>query len=99
VDAVPDSKIWNMCHHEIRHLVDVREKNAYSSSGNTGKIVVKVVVGGRNCSCALSKEGDLSLFLISVMGENEVLWKYLSRISPKRCDILLYPLQGNTLVM
>ena len=88
-----------MCHPEIRHLVDVREKNAYSSSGNSGKVVVKIVVGDRRCSCALSKDGDLSRFVISEMAENEVLWTYLARISPKRCDILLYPLQSNTLVM
>ena len=54
-----------------RHLVDVREKSAYSGSGNTGKIIVEVVIGGRHCSCALSKDGDLSWFVISTMAENE----------------------------
>jgi len=62
-----------MCHPEIRHLVDVREKNAYSSSGNSRKVVVKIVVGDRHSSCALSKDGDLSRFVISAMAENEVL--------------------------
>src|SRR5712691_5951919 len=80
-------------------FVDVLEKNAYSSPGNSGKIVVKVVVGDRHRSCALSKDGDLSWFVISAMAENEVLWAYLARISPKRFDILLHPLQSNTLVM
>ena len=83
MDAVPDSKIWKKCHHEIRHLLDVREKSAYSSSGNGGKIVVKVVIGGRHCSCALSEDGDLSWFVISVMGEDEDLWTYLAGISAK----------------
>ena len=42
-EAVPDSKIYEMC-YEMGHVVDVREKSAYSSSGNSGKIVVEVVV-------------------------------------------------------
>ena len=33
------------------------------------------------------------------MAENEGLWTYLVRISTKRCDVLLHPLQSNTLVM
>jgi len=60
LDAVPDSKIWKKCHREISHPIDVREKGAYSSSGNGGKIIVKVVIGGRHCSCALSEDGDPS---------------------------------------
>jgi len=33
------------------------------------------------------------------MAEYEDLWTYLAGISTKRCDILLHPLQSNTLVM
>jgi len=33
------------------------------------------------------------------MAENKDLWTYLARISTKRCDIFLHPLQSNTLVM
>jgi hypothetical protein len=77
----------------------VREKSAYSSSGNTGKIIVEVVIGGRHCSCALSKDGDLSWFVISTMAENEGLWTYLARISAKRCDVLLHPFKSDTLIM
>ena len=99
MDAVPDSKIWKKRHHEISHLVDEREKSAYSSSGNSGEIVVKVVIGGRHCSCALSEDGDLSWFVISVMAEDDDPWTYLAGISTKRRDVLLHPLQSNTLVM
>jgi len=33
---------------------------SYSSSSNTGKIVVEVVIGCGHCSSALSEDGDLS---------------------------------------
>jgi len=42
--AVPDSKIYEMCNDEMGHLVDMREKSAYSSSGNSGKILVEVMI-------------------------------------------------------
>ena len=61
----------------------MREKGAYSSLGNSGKIVVKVVIGGRHCSCAPPKDGDLLWFVISVVAEDEDLWTYLARISAK----------------
>jgi hypothetical protein len=77
----------------------VRERGAYSSSGNSGKIIVEVVIGGRDRSCALSKDGDLLRFVISTMAENEDLWTYFTRISTKRCDVLLHPLQSNTLII
>ena len=99
VDAVPDSKIWKMHHHEIWGHDDVRENSAYSSSGKSGKIIVEVVIGGRNRSFALSKNGDLSWFVISALAEDKGLWTYLAGISTKRCDVLLHPLQSHTLVM
>ena len=58
-----------------------------------------VVIGGRHGSCALSKDGDLLWFVISVTEENEDLWTYLARISTKRFDVLLCPLQSNVLIM
>ena len=60
VDAVPDSKICEMCRYEIGNLVDMQEARAYSGSGNNGKIVVEVVNGYGSCSCALSEDGNLS---------------------------------------
>jgi len=33
------------------------------------------------------------------MAEDEDLWTYFAGISAKRCDVLLHPLQSNTLVM
>ena len=98
-DAVPDWKIWKMRHHEIWNHADVREKSAYSSSGKSGKIVVEVVIGGRHCSFALSKNGDLWWFVISAMAEDKDLCTHLAGISAKRCDVLLHPLQSNTLIM
>ena len=32
----------------------------YSSSGDSRKIVVDIVIGGGHCPCTLSKESDLS---------------------------------------
>ena len=88
-----------MRHREIWNHADVREKSAYSSSGKTRKIIVEVVIGGRNRSFALSKNGDLSWFVRSVLVEDKDLWTYLAGISAKRCDVLLYPLQSDPLVM
>ena len=61
----------------------MREKNAYSSSGNSGKVIIKVMIGGRHCPCALSEDGDLTWFMISAMAEDEDLWTYLAGISTK----------------
>ena len=77
----------------------MREKSAYSSSGNSGKIIVEVVIGGRNRSFALSKNGDLSWFVISAMAKDKDLWTHLAGVSTKRRDVLLHPLQSNTLII
>ena len=75
------------------------KKSAYSSSGNSGKVIVKVVIGGGDRSCALSKNGDLSGFVISAMAEDKDLWTHLAGVSTKRRDVLLHPLQSNTLII
>ena len=67
LDAVPDSRIYEIRHDEMGHFVDVRETSTYSSSGNSGKIVVEVVIRHRPCSCTLSEDGDLSWFVIPAM--------------------------------
>jgi len=67
LEAVPDSKIYETRHDEIGHLVDVRETTTYSSSGNSGKIVVEVVIRHSLCSCTLPEDGDLSWSVIKAM--------------------------------
>jgi hypothetical protein len=39
-----------------------KRASTYGSSGNSGEILVEVVIGGRHCSCALSEDSDLSCF-------------------------------------
>jgi len=98
-DAVPDSKICEMRHYETRYLIDAQETRAYSSSSNSGKIVVEVVKGRRYRPCALSEDSDLLWSVIPAMARGQCIQTYLAGISTKRCDVLLYPLQGNLLVV
>jgi len=82
LDAVPDSKIYEMCHDEMGHLVDVRETSTYSSSGNSGKIVVEVVIRHGLCSCALPEDGDLSWFVIRGYGRRTKTREHTLQGSP-----------------
>jgi len=71
-NAVPDSKICEMCHSETRYLIDAKETRACSSSSNSGKIVVEVVKGCRHRLCALSEDGDLSWSVIPAMARGQL---------------------------
>ena len=62
MDAVPDSKICKMYYYETSCLSDAHEMRAYSSSSKSGKIDIEVVKGRRHRPCALSEDGDLSLY-------------------------------------
>jgi hypothetical protein len=89
-------------HREIRGNSSVYERtNTHGSSGNSGEILVEVVIGGRDRSCALSEDSDLSCFRDT--SYTRKTWTrrrtYLARISAERCDVNLHPLESGPLVV
>src|SRR6266851_5183725 len=81
----------------MTQLIHLRKTSAYSSSGNSGKILVEVVIGSRQCSCTLSKDSHLLSFVIPAIRGG--VKTYLAGIPTKRCDILLHPLKSGPLVV
>ena len=71
-------------------------RSAYRSSGNTGEVFVEIMVCGTQRSCALSEDSNL-LCLCDTRNKGTTR-SYLARISTKRRDVTLHPLESSPLV-